>query len=154
MMHAFSWQILLAFALLHSVLQGLICLLLQVFLHFLLLHSSPFNEKDIVFWYQFQKVLQVFIELYNFSFFCITGRGIGLDYRDIEWFALEMNRTEIILSFLRLHPSTVFPTLLLAMMKCLKLDFQFPQRLGDRFSVLITLQRDGFKVLEKDIPGL
>ena len=32
---------LLAFALLHSILQGQICLLLQVFLHFLLLHSSP-----------------------------------------------------------------------------------------------------------------
>ena len=32
---------LLAFALLHSVLQGQICLLLQVFLDFLLLHSSP-----------------------------------------------------------------------------------------------------------------
>ena len=24
--------------------------------------------------------------------FCITGWGIGLDYCDIEWFALEMNR--------------------------------------------------------------
>ena len=32
---------LLAFALLHSVLQGQICLLLQVFLDFPLLHSSP-----------------------------------------------------------------------------------------------------------------
>ena len=32
---------LLAFALLHSVLQGQICLLLQVFLDFMLLHSSP-----------------------------------------------------------------------------------------------------------------
>ena len=32
---------LLAFALLHSVLQGQICLLLQVFIDFLLLHSSP-----------------------------------------------------------------------------------------------------------------
>ena len=32
---------LLAFALLHSVLQGQICLVLQVFLDFLLLHSSP-----------------------------------------------------------------------------------------------------------------
>ena len=32
---------LLAFALLHSVFQGQICLLLQVFLDFLLLHSSP-----------------------------------------------------------------------------------------------------------------
>ena len=32
---------LLAFALLHSLLQGQICLLLQVFLDFLLLHSCP-----------------------------------------------------------------------------------------------------------------
>ena len=31
--------------------------------------------------------------------------GIDLDYHDIELFALE---TEIILSFLRLHPSTAF----------------------------------------------
>ena len=49
---------LLAFALLHSVLQGQICLLLQVFLDFLLLHSRcflasyfcipvPYNEKSI-----------------------------------------------------------------------------------------------------------
>ena len=37
------------------------------------------------------------IELLNFSFFSITDQGIELDYRDIEWFALE---TEIILSFL------------------------------------------------------
>ena len=28
----------------------------------------------------------------NFSFFSVTGQGIGLDYRDIEWFALETNR--------------------------------------------------------------
>ena len=30
--------------------------------------------------------------LINFSFFSITGWGIDLDYCDIEWFALEMNR--------------------------------------------------------------
>ena len=29
---------------------------------------------------------------FQFSFFSITGWSIGLDYRDIEWFALEMNR--------------------------------------------------------------
>ena len=34
----------------------------------------------------------VFIEPFNFSFFSITGYGIYLDYRDIEWFALETNR--------------------------------------------------------------
>ena len=32
------------------------------------------------------------LEPFNFRFFSITGWGIGLDYRDIEWFALEMNR--------------------------------------------------------------
>ena len=32
------------------------------------------------------------MESFNFSFFSITGWGIDLDYRDIEWFALEMNR--------------------------------------------------------------
>ena len=36
---------LLAFALLYSVLQGQICLLFQVFLDFLLLHSSPLQCK-------------------------------------------------------------------------------------------------------------
>ena len=29
---------------------------------------------------------------FNFSFFSINGWGIDLDYCDIEWFALEMNR--------------------------------------------------------------
>ena len=28
----------------------------------------------------------------DFSFFSITGQGIDLDYCDIEWFVLEMNR--------------------------------------------------------------
>ena len=32
------------------------------------------------------------IEPFNFSFFSITGWGIDLDYCDIEWFGLEMNR--------------------------------------------------------------
>ena len=41
---------LLAFALLHSVLQGQTCLLLQVFLDFLLLHSSPLWWKGHLFW--------------------------------------------------------------------------------------------------------
>ena len=36
--------------------------------------------------------MQVFIESFNFSFFSITGWGIGLDYCGIEWFALEKNR--------------------------------------------------------------
>ena len=38
---AFSWQNSITFALLHSTFQGQICLLLQVFLDFLLLPSTP-----------------------------------------------------------------------------------------------------------------
>ena len=36
----------------------------------------------VFFWCQFQKVLQVFIELVNFSFFGISVWGIDLDYYD------------------------------------------------------------------------
>ena len=54
-----------------------------------------------------------FIELLNFSFFSISGWDIDLDYCGIEWSALE---TEVILSFLRLHPSTAFQSLKLTMM--------------------------------------
>ena len=32
------------------------------------------------------------MELFNFSIFSVTGWVRDLDYRDIEWFALEMNR--------------------------------------------------------------
>ena len=38
----------------------------------------------------------VFIEPFNFSFFSVTGWGIGLDHHDIEWFALEMNSHSVI----------------------------------------------------------
>ena len=41
MTSTFFWKTLLAFALLHFVLQGQICVLRQVSLDFLLLHSSP-----------------------------------------------------------------------------------------------------------------
>ena len=32
------------------------------------------------------------MEPFDFNFFSITVWGIDLDYRDIEWFALETNR--------------------------------------------------------------
>ena len=32
------------------------------------------------------------MELFNFSFFSITGQGIDLDYCDIEWFTSETHR--------------------------------------------------------------
>ena len=37
------------------------------------------------------------IEPFNFRFFSITGWGIDLDYCDIEWFALEMNRNHSVI---------------------------------------------------------
>ena len=36
--------------------------------------------------------LYLFIEPFNFHFFSITGRGINLDYYNIEWFVMETNR--------------------------------------------------------------
>ena len=32
------------------------------------------------------------IELNTFSYFSISGRGIDLDYSDVEWLALEINQ--------------------------------------------------------------
>ena len=52
----------------------------------------PYIEKDIFWGCQFQKVLYVFIEPFNLSFFSIAGWGIDLDYCGIEWFALDMSR--------------------------------------------------------------
>ena len=40
----------------------------------------------------------MFIELFNSSFFSVTGRGIDLDYHDIEWLALEMNRDHSVIT--------------------------------------------------------
>ena len=48
MTSAFFWQNLLVFALLHSVFQGQICLLLQVFLDFLLLAESEEELKSLL----------------------------------------------------------------------------------------------------------
>ena len=61
-------------------------------------------------------VLKVLVGLHRtvpLLLFHVAGWSIGLDYRHIEWFALEMNGDH--LSFLRLHPSTAFQTLLLTM---------------------------------------
>ena len=41
--------------------------------------------------------LKVIIEPFSFSFFSISGWGLDLDYCDIEWFALEMNRNHSVI---------------------------------------------------------
>ena len=83
---------LLVFALLHFVLQGQTCLLLQVSLDFLLLHSSPLSWKGQLFGVL---VLEGLVRLHRtvqLQLLSVTGWSIGLDYCDIEWFALETNR--------------------------------------------------------------
>ena len=57
---------------------------------------------------QLQKALQVFIEPFNFRFFSITGQAQ-------TWITMILNgslwkQTEIMLSFLRLHPNTELQT--------------------------------------------
>ena len=57
----------------------------------LLLHSSPYNEKDIFWGVLVLEGLVCLYRILNFCFFSIIGRGIDLDYY-IEWFSLEGNR--------------------------------------------------------------
>ena len=56
----------------------------------------------------------VFIESVNLSFFGISDWGIDLDYCEIEWFALKMNRDHSVI--FEIAPSTAFQTILLTMM--------------------------------------
>ena len=93
---------LLAFALLHFVLQGQTC---QVSLDFLLLHSNPLWWKGYLF---LVLVLEGVVGLH---------RTIQLQLLQHHWLgyrlkvilnSLPWKRTEIILSFLRVHPSTAF----------------------------------------------
>ena len=83
---------LLAFALLHSVLQGQICLLLQVLLDSYSCIPVPYDEKDIFFGVLVLKGLEGLHRTIQLQLLCITGQGIDLDCYDIEWFALKTNR--------------------------------------------------------------
>ena len=92
MTNAFSCKTLLAFDLLHFVLQGQICPLLQVSLTSYFCIPVPYNEKDIFFGVL---VLEDLVGLHRnvqFQLLSITGQNIDLDYCDTECFALEMNR--------------------------------------------------------------
>ena len=52
------------------------------------------------------------MEPFNVIFFGICGTGIDLDYCDVEWFALDMNKDTVIFEA---APSTAFQSLLLTM---------------------------------------
>ena len=102
---------LLAFALLHSVLQGQTCLLLQLSLDFLLLFQSPMMKRT----YFFAVISR---RSYRYSKNCSTSSSSALLFRAQTWITVILNGlpwkwTEIILSLLRLHPRIAFQTLLL-----------------------------------------
>ena len=101
-------------ALLHSTFQGQIFLLLQVFLDFLLLHSSPVLWKGHLFWVLVLKGLVGLHRTVQLQLLQHYWLGHKLDYHDIEWFALETNRDHSVI--FEMHPSTAFRTLLLTMM--------------------------------------
>ena len=83
---------LLAFALLHSVLQGHIFLLLQVCLHFLLLHSSILYWKGHLFWVLVLEGLVGLHRIFQLQFLLHywSGHRLGLLWYCI--LALEMFR--------------------------------------------------------------
>ena len=83
---------LLAYYLLCFVLQGQICLLLQVSLDFLLFHSSPLQSKGHLFLVLVPKGLVGLHRTIQLQLLQHSDQGIDLDYWDIERFALERNR--------------------------------------------------------------
>ena len=123
-MHSLG-KTLLAFALLHFVFQGQTCLLLQVSLDFLLLHSNPLWWKRHLFFFFFFLVLvlglvgllrTIQLQVFKHSWW---GHRLGLLHSNwilhsIEWLALETDRDHSGF-FLWLYPSTAFWTLLLTM---------------------------------------
>ena len=101
---------LLAFALLHFVLQGQTCLLLQVSLDFMILHSSPLWWKGhlyLVF------ILEGLVGLHRtVQLQVLWHQSLRFTLR-LLWYWMVCLGNEIILSFLRLHPSAAFWTPLL-----------------------------------------
>ena len=100
-------KIWLGFALLHSVLQGQICLLLQVFLDFLLLHFTPLYWKGHFFWVLVLEGLLVphrTVQLQLLQHYC-SGRRLGLLWywmvclgKEQRSFYLISNNTDYILT--------------------------------------------------------
>ena len=113
MISAFTGKTLVAFALLHLYSKFKFAYYSRFLLISYFCIPVPYNEKDTFFGCQFQNVLQVLIEPFNFSFFSISGWGIDLDYCDIEWFALEMNRDHSVI--FEIAPKYSFQTLSLTM---------------------------------------
>ena len=111
----FLGKTLLAFALLHSVLQGQTCLLLQVSLNFLLFHSSPWCFKGHFFPLLVLKCvvgLHRTIQLQLLQHYWL-GNRLGLPW---YWMACLGNQQTSLRHFLSLHPVTEFQTLFLLLL--------------------------------------
>ena len=75
--------------LLHLLLQGQTCLLFQVYLNFLVLHSNPLRWKRRVCVCVCVCGVVGLHGIGHLHFFDICDCGIDLDYCDVECFALE-----------------------------------------------------------------
>ena len=116
----FLGKILLPFALLRCVLQSQTCILFWVCLDFLFPISwfpipvpyDPMMKKTSFFLFSYFGVSSRscrFSENHSTSASLALVVGAYLDYCDIEWFALEMNRDHSVI--FEMHPSTAFQTL-------------------------------------------
>ena len=107
-------KIWLVFALFHFVLQGQICLLLQVSLDFLLLHSSPPRMKRISFWVL---VLEGLVGLHStIQLQLLQHHWLGHRLGLLWYWMVCLGNKQRSFCHLRLHPSTAFQVLLLTMM--------------------------------------
>ena len=95
----FSWQNSVSLSLLHFVFQGQTFLLLQVSLDFLLLHFNPL-------WWKGHLFLVLVLGLVDLHRTIRFQLWITVILNGLPW-----KWTRILLSFLRLHPSTAFWTL-------------------------------------------
>ena len=106
------WTKLLAFALLHFVLQGQNASYFGIFWFPTFAFQSPMMKRASSFGDSSRR-LKVCIELVNFSFFSISGWGIDVDSCDVEWFALEMILDHSVI--FEIVPNAAFWTPLLTM---------------------------------------
>ena len=101
---------LLAFALLHFVLQCQTCLLFQLSLNFLLLHSSPLWWKGHLFFFGVSSRRSC-RSSQNRSTWGSSASEVGAQTWITMLNGLPWKQTKIVLSLLKLHPDTVFWTL-------------------------------------------
>ena len=109
MTSAFSWQNSVSLALLHFVLQGQICLLLQVFLEFLLLHSRMFVTISICLkiFFNFLAWVECLFPSLHFQSVCILFFFFGSILLFIYLFFILYNIV-LVLPYINMHLPQVY----------------------------------------------